>query len=149
MTNAFFGELPGVPEGTEFRNRWDLSASGVHRPRRAGVCCSVREGAESIVLAGQYEDDDDHGDWFWYAGQGGRNAKTGRQKTDQWLLGGNQALVVSHERGVPIRVIRRTPAGTYRYDGLYRIETYEQVPGRSGFAVWRYLFRKIEVAWPG
>ena len=31
--------------------------------------------ALAICLSGGYEDDDDHGDWFWYTGEGGRNTQ--------------------------------------------------------------------------
>lgn len=35
--------------------------------------------ALAICMSGGYEDDDDHGDWFFYTGQGGRNGSTGAQ----------------------------------------------------------------------
>ncbi len=44
----------------------------------AGISGSESEGADSIVLSGGYEDDEDLGDEIVYAGHGGRAGK-GRQ----------------------------------------------------------------------
>ena len=49
-----FGEITGIPEGSEFENRVSLSHYGVHRPLQAGISCSQTEGADSIVLSGGY-----------------------------------------------------------------------------------------------
>jgi hypothetical protein len=32
-----YGEIPGYPEGYEFRSRRELAAAGVHRPFQAGI----------------------------------------------------------------------------------------------------------------
>ena len=74
-----FGHLSYYRPGDTFRNRLELSASGVRRPRRAGVAGTRHEGAESIVLADQYEDDEYGEAEINYAGQGGRDPQTGRQ----------------------------------------------------------------------
>jgi len=58
MSQPVFGHVGSYRPGDTFRNRIELALSGVHRPRRAGVCGTQQLGAESIVLAGQYEDDD-------------------------------------------------------------------------------------------
>jgi len=54
-----FGEIEGVKEGDLFDDRRVLSAAGVHRPTQAGISGSVADGADSIVLSGGYEDDED------------------------------------------------------------------------------------------
>ena len=77
MAVRIFGDIPGIPEGSEFENRLFLSKYGVHRPIRAGVSGTATEGADSLVVAGGYEDDEDHGDVIIYAGNGGRNNRTG------------------------------------------------------------------------
>ena len=130
--------------GDTFRNRIELALSGVHRPRRAGVCGTQQLGAESIVLAGQYEDDDFTEEEIRYSGNGGRDPKTGRQIADQVATTGILALQKSVETGLPVRVLRKVPAeddglDVYRYEGLYRIVGSSFGPGRSGFQV--YVFR--------
>ena len=138
---AFFGELSGYPEGSFFASRRALSRANVHRPRVAGICGSAREGAESVVLAGAYEDDEDQGDVILYTGAGGRDPKTGRQTRDQTLTRGNLALATSKASGRPVRVIRKVGDG-YRYDGLYFVESFWQEPGQAGFLVWRFKLVK-------
>src|SRR4051794_39007349 len=74
-----FGHIPGYPEGSHFESRVELSEAGVHRAPVAGISGSEREGADSIVLSGGYEDDLDFGDEIVYTGHGGRDQETGRQ----------------------------------------------------------------------
>ena len=138
---AFFGELPGYPEGTSFASRGALARADVHRPRVAGICGSAKEGAESVVLAGAYEDDEDRGDVVLYTGAGGRDPRTGRQVRDQALTRGNLALATSKATGRPVRLVRRIGDG-YRYDGLYFVEGYWQEPGQAGPLVWRFKLVK-------
>ena len=90
-----FGHVGSARPGDLFHSRLELSLLGQHRPRRAGVCATAACGAESIILADQYEDDEIHEDYFWYAGHGGRDAKTGRQVADQPLDYRNQGLLRS------------------------------------------------------
>jgi hypothetical protein len=102
-SERIFGEIPGYPSGTEFANRKELSAAGVHRPLQAGISGGQGDGAESIVLSGGYEDDEDHWDFIIYTGQGGQ--ENGRQVRDQELTRGNIALKISCDEGMPVRVI--------------------------------------------
>ncbi len=85
MTQRIYGHIPDYPPGTLFETRADLSYAGVHRPRIAGICGSGRQPAESIVLSGGYEDDEDYGDEIVYTGHGGRDTETGKQITHQTL----------------------------------------------------------------
>ncbi len=146
-----FGEIDGIPEGSEFENRYFLSQYGVHRPLQAGISGSQVEGADSIVLSGGYEDDEDHGDTIIYTGHGGRNQVTGVQVANQTLTRQNLALALNCQLGLPIRVIRGynhlsgfSPQTGYRYDGLYRVEHYWREPGQSGFDIWRFRLVKID-----
>lgn len=146
-----FGHIKGYPPGTLFESRAELSESGVHRPPQAGICGRADEGAESIVLSGGYEDDRDLGDEIIYTGAGGRDASSGQQTADQQLNRSNQALVTSMQRGLPVRVIRgahpevhEAPTSGYRYDGLYRVESYWPETGRSGRLVWRFRLVPFE-----
>jgi putative restriction endonuclease len=140
-----FGEIPGVPVGASFATRRAVADAGVHRPLQAGICGGAKTGAESIVVSGGYEDDEDYGDTILYTGHGGRDPETGHQITDQTLTGQNLALAVSCNRGLPVRVVRGangdpvySPADGYRYDGLYFIESYRPKDGLSGFKILQY-----------
>lgn len=145
-----FGELQGLYLGASFRNRLELSKSGVHKPTQAGISGSQKEGADSIIVSGGYEDDEDYGDIIIYTGHGGRDLSSGKQVTNQELVRGNLALAESCKNGLPVRVIRGAhknssfaPEEGYRYDGLFRVEDYWKEKGRSGFIVWRFRLRNI------
>ncbi len=113
MAGRVFGEVPGYPEGSRFGTRAELSEARLHRPRVAGISGSEKEGADSIVLSGGYEDDEDRGDEIVYTGHGGRDVQTGRQVADQNFRGGNRALALSSLNGLPVRVVRgRAPHPT-------------------------------------
>ena len=151
MSQPVFGHVGSYRPGDTFRNRIELAMSGVHRPRRAGVCGTQQLGAESIVLAGQYEDDDFGEDEIRYSGNGGRDPKTGRQATDQIATGTNLALLRSIETGRPVRVLRKVPAldsepDVYRYEGLYRVVGSSFGPGKSGFGVYVFRLRPITLS---
>jgi putative restriction endonuclease len=150
LPERIFGHIPGYPEGSRFESRAELSGAGVHRPLIAGISGSEKEGADSIVLSGGYEDDEDLGDELVYTGHGGRDAESGRQVAHQRLNRGNFALAHSSIEGLPVRVIRGAsldsiyaPRIGYRYDGLYMVDDYWQAEGRSGFRVWRYRLIKL------
>lgn len=151
MPDRIFGHIEGQPPGTWFASRADLHEAGVHRPTQAGISGSEKEGADSIVLSGGYEDDEDHGEWILYTGQGGRDSVSGVQVEDQLLNRGNLALAKSCLLGLPVRVIRGygsdsswAPDEGYSYDGLYRVEEYWRHLGERGHYVWRYRLRRID-----
>jgi putative restriction endonuclease len=150
MAERIFGELPGVPEGTLFEDRTQLSKAGVHRPRQAGICGGKGEGAESIVLSGGYEDDFDRGDVIVYTGHGGNIPRTATQYQDQELDRQNMALVISCKNRLPVRVVRGSkhrsdwsPETGYVYSGLYRVVGWWEKVGKSGFKVFQFELRKI------
>lgn len=149
MQTRIFGHIPGLPVGSLFANRMELSLARVHRPRRAGISGSSTEGADSVVIAGAYEDDQDCGNVIIYAGHGGRDAKTGKQTAHQTLTGYNKVLARSFQTGLAIRLVRGASAGSpfapadgYRYDGLYTADAYWQDKGKSGYTVW--FFRLVK-----
>ena len=148
-SNRIFGEINDVLEGDIFENRYDLSQKKVHKPIQAGISGSELEGADSIVVSGGYEDDEDLGDLIIYTGQGGRSEGSKLQVADQTLARGNKALAISFEKNLPVRVIRGAtkhskfaPKFGYRYDGIYFITDYWQEKGKSGFKIWRYRLEK-------
>ena len=154
-----FGHVPGFPVGSEFEDRRDLAASGVHRPPMAGICGTADGGAESVVLAGGYVDDEDHGDTVVYTGAGGNDRKTKQQTGHQTLHGVNAALDTSRRRGLPVRVVRGRPRPSvlkeyphvvfappqsgYRYDGLYLVTDCWPDVGADGFRVWRFRLERL------
>ena len=149
MADRHFGEIDGVVEGKHFPNRDALNVAGVHRPTQAGISGSAIEGADSIVLSGGYEDDEDFGDVVVYTGHGGRDPESGQQVADQTFTKGNAALARNKVLGLPVRVIRGfqldspfAPQQGYRYDGLYSVDEFWEEKGRSGFKVWRFRLCK-------
>ncbi|XP_057696467.1 E3 ubiquitin-protein ligase UHRF1 [Corythoichthys intestinalis] len=165
-----YGPIPGVPVGSLWKFRVQVSESGVHRPQVAGIHGRSNEGAFSLVLAGGYEDDVDDGNEFTYTGSGGRdlsgNKRTAEQSCDQTLTNMNRALALNcnvpvndkngaqaknWKDGKPVRVVRNckgrkhskyAPEEGNRYDGIYKIVKYWPAKGKSGFLVWRYLLRR-------
>jgi putative restriction endonuclease len=104
-----------------------------------GISGAAAEGADSIVVSGGYEDDEDYGDLIIYTGAGGRDSATGRQIADQEFAAQNLALVKSEAEGLPVRVVRGaggdadySPGSGFRYDGLFRVEESWREPGKSG-----------------
>ena len=141
-----FGEIEGVVVGTEFASRAELAASGIHKPTQAGISGSSTKGADSIVVSGGYEDDEDYGDYLIYGGQAGFDPNTKLQNEDAELSRGNLALVVSYNKGLPVRVTRGLGSRkhTYRYDGLYLVERWWADRGKAGFKIYRFALRKID-----
>ena len=154
MQPDLFGEIAGFPVGSTFPSRASLSAARLHRPTVAGIWgIAERGGAQSIVLSGGYEDDDDHGSVIFYTGEGGQEGR--RQVEDQKLEGGNLALCRSQWTGLPVRVIRghkhrspHSPAVGYRYDGLYQVASVWPEKGLSGYSVWKFRLEKGEDGGP-
>jgi putative restriction endonuclease len=79
----------------------------------------------------------------------------GRQIANQIFDGQNQALVTSCLQGLPVRLIRGadsespySPTEGYRYDGLYRVESYWHERGVDGFLVCRYRLVAEQVSAP-
>lgn len=112
---------------TVFHKRTDIKAAGLHRHTINGI-----DGDEnvtrSLVAAGVYSGDKDHGVTLWYAGQGGLDRDTGLQIDHQRFEGPNAGLAASMASGMTIRLIRgwgpKKGAKVYRYDGLYRVTRY-------------------------
>jgi putative restriction endonuclease len=94
-----WGAIPGYPPGSHFASRRELFDVGIHRQLQAGIVGSDTEGAESIVLSGGYEDDEDYSNVIIYTGEWGRDAQTGKQIADQVLSHGNRALALNQIHG--------------------------------------------------
>jgi putative restriction endonuclease len=102
-----FGEPPRVLP--TYKSRTELALEGVHRQREGGIAGSglPGEGAESIVLSDEYEDDVDLGDTILYTGHGARDPKTKNQLGDQEFKRFNKSLAENVVSGQPVRVVRR------------------------------------------
>jgi putative restriction endonuclease len=141
-----FGEVPGYPVGTPFASRAALSEAQVHRPTVGGTSGNSREGADSIVVSGGYEDDVDFGDELIYTGHGGNDPATKQQVADQDIDAyGNAGLVRSQLDGLPVRVIRGargdpaySPPDGFRYDGLFQVVDHWSKTGKSGYRIWQF-----------
>lgn len=165
-----YGPVPGVPVGTTWKFRVQVSEAGVHRPHVGGIHGRSHDGAYSLVLAGGFEDEVDRGDEFTYTGSGGRdlsgNKRIGEHCFDQTLTHMNRALASNCDAplndkvgaesrnwraGKPVRVIRSSkgrrisqyaPEEGNRYDGIYKVVKYWPEVGKCGYLVWRYLLRR-------
>lgn len=137
------GHPPGIALGQMFSGRAELWMAGAHQQYFRGIDSAGKAPAYAIVLSGEYEDDEDQGDYLYYTGEGGR-AEGGHQQTkDQsFSSNGNAALQRSYEQGVPVRVMRGAKSAdgeiSYTYDGLYAVTSADLVQGRSGRMVCKY-----------
>jgi predicted restriction endonuclease len=155
ILGAQIGEIVGVPIGTIFTSRREVADAGVHRALEAGIVGTAATGAESVVISGGYEDDEDHGTEIVYTGHGGRD-QTGRQVADQnFDVPGNAALQTSCLTGAPVRVIRGAHPGSayappsgYRYDGLFTVTQAWREQGRGGHLVCRFTMAALDTAPP-
>jgi hypothetical protein len=149
-----FGEIPGAPVGTIWKNRKECFDAGVHRQIEAGISGTEADGAFSIVVSGQYKDDKDNGEKILYTGSGGHKLgdRTREQDRDQqWTDFGNQALRKSSETGKPVRVIRGyeldsefAPWEGFRYDGLYICTRAWKEKNRDGYYdICRYTMERV------
>ncbi len=138
-----FGNIENIDVGQIFENREMLSKARIHGPTMAGIWGRESEGACSIVLSGGYEDDIDELDYIFYTGQGGQDIPGGKQVADQEFIRGNKALMLSCKYSLPVRVtrgyqIKNGPTKGYRYDGLYYVNKFERVKGKSGYYICRF-----------
>lgn len=143
--SIIFGEIEGIAKGHAFSGRKEMMPSSFHRNHGKGIDGNGKDGTAAIVLSGGYEDDEDFGKLVIYTGAGGRDDK-GKQVADQsWENAGNAGLLISMDRGIPVRVIRGhqhksqfSPNSGYRYAGLYTVERAWEETGRGGFKICRF-----------
>ncbi|KAG1851590.1 PUA-like domain-containing protein [Suillus subalutaceus] len=149
-----FGEYPGAPFGTTWKNRTECFNAGVHHNIEAGISGTEADGAFSIVVSGQYKDDKDDGDTILYTGSGGRKLgdRTRELTRDQqWSDFGNEALRRTSETGKHVRVIRGyeldsefAPWKGFRYDGLYICKAAWKEKDRDGYYdICRYIMERV------
>ncbi|GAQ92340.1 Predicted E3 ubiquitin ligase, partial [Klebsormidium nitens] len=148
----------GVRVGSEWGSRLECRQWGVHMPPVAGISGQSGRGAQSVVVSGGYEDDEDHGWYFIYTGSGGRdlsgNKRTSKEQSKEQVFEKfNLALKVSCREGYPVRVVRshkeRKSAfapqrKVVRYDGIYRVEKCWRKPGKQNAVMCRFLFVRCD-----
>ena len=129
---------------THFPDRPTLVASKVHRNPRGGIQGSgvAGQGAESVLLSGQYEDDEDLGAFILYTGAGGRDNDSGLQVADQDFTGLNKTLLLNVTSGQSVRVIRKERTH-FRYDGLYAVDSGYDLLGKRGYRICRFELRQL------
>ena len=137
-----FGEIENIQVGQIFDSRESLAKARIHTPPMGGIW-GASEGACSIVLSGGYEDDIDDLNYILYTGQGGQDIPGGKQVSDQEFVRGNKGLMLSCDYNLPVRVtrghqIKNGPTSGYRYDGIYYVNRYERIKGKSGFYICRF-----------
>ena len=152
MAQRVFGQIVNIAIGSSWPTRIEVAKSGVHKPTMNGISGTEKEGADSIVVSGGYEDDEDFGNEIIYTGTGGYDVATGKQIADQSFENtNNAALIKSQLEGLPIRVVRGangdpsySPKAGYRYDGLFQVTDHWCETGKSGFKVCRYRLNQID-----
>ncbi|PNI54539.1 UHRF2 isoform 5 [Pan troglodytes] len=141
-----YGPIPGIPVGSTWRFRVQVSEAGVHRPHVGGIHGRSNDGAYSLVLAGGFADEVNH------------RILTIRAlalNCDAPLDDKIGAESRNWRAGKPVRVIRSfkgrkiskyAPEEGNRYDGIYKVVKYwPEISSSHGFLVWRYLLRRDDV----
>lgn len=138
-----YGPIHGIPIGAAFRTRIDLYTARVHRDIQRGICGGTdrKQGAESVVLSGGYEDDLDLGQIVYFTGIGRRD-KQNRIAADQEFTNLNQSLAVNVDSGQPVRLTRYVH-GQYEYAGLFTVEDAFFRTGATGFLICQYRLRAL------
>jgi len=154
-----FGPISGISVGATWANREDCARDRMHVLTSAGIS-GGKNGAYSIVVSGGYADDIDKGEEILYTGTGGfgdQNKYGGNsgwggkiQVEDQSLdHSHNKPLVISYQRGTPVRVIRGynlpskyAPIDGYRYDGIYKVIDVRTEKSKDGFQICRFKLRR-------
>ncbi|NWH37510.1 UHRF2 ligase, partial [Chloropsis hardwickii] len=166
-----YGPIPGVPVGTTWKFRVQVSEAGVHRPHVGGIHGRSNDGAYSLVLAGGFEDEvvcHSYKQWSCCSDTSNVSMSANielylvfNQKLmalalncDAPLDDKNGAESKNWRAGKPVRVVRSSkgrriskyaPEEGNRYDGIYKVVKYWPEIGKCGFLVWRYLLRRDDV----
>ncbi|KAH9613631.1 hypothetical protein KSS87_019946 [Heliosperma pusillum] len=130
----------GVLVGDSWSDRLACRQWGAHFPHVSGIAGQSKHGAQSVVLSGGYEDDEDHGEWFIYTGSGGRDL-SGNKRTNK-----EQS---SDQKSYKEKRSNYAPETGVRYDGIYRIEKCwlklrDQDKDGKRHKVCRYLFVRCD-----
>ncbi|PWW72213.1 hypothetical protein C7212DRAFT_348078 [Tuber magnatum] len=122
---------------------------GAHGSRMGGIYGRVNSGAYSIVISGGYEETDrDYGDRILYTGSRGEIVPGSQQVVP--LTNATLSLIKSFQTREAVRVLRSSkcnskwaPAVGIRYDGLYRVMTYEIEEDHEGNPYYQFELQRI------
>lgn len=144
----FYGDIPGISLGKDFKNRIAAYKAGIHPATQAGIA-GPDTGVYSICLSDGYSDDEFNDDLITYTGAGGIDQETKRHIADQELKGRNLGLVRDYENGQPVRVLAKRSVLTkrpmdvdYIYLGLYDVISWSWGE-RDGFKILVYQLRAV------
>ncbi|RPA98407.1 hypothetical protein L873DRAFT_1043384 [Choiromyces venosus 120613-1] len=122
---------------------------GAHGSRMGGIHGRVNVGAYSIVISGGYEDtDEDYGDRILYSGTRGEIVLNRPQIAP--ITNATMSLIKSCQELGEVRVLRSSkcqskyaPVLGIRYDGLYRVLSYETEEDSDGKPYYRFELQRI------
>ncbi|MEQ2179404.1 hypothetical protein GOODEAATRI_024589, partial [Goodea atripinnis] len=134
-----YGPIPGIPVGTTWKFRVQVSEAGVHRPHVGGIHGRSNDGSYSLVLAGGFEDE--VVGFTLAAGQFSHTGSTGMAlalNCDAPLNDKDGAESRNWRAGKPVRVVRSSkgrriskyaPEEGNRYDGSLNRLFLQYPPG--------------------
>jgi putative restriction endonuclease len=146
-----FGSIDNLNEGDLFAGQAELFHLQLYRDRQQGIYGRASEGAESVILSGGYEDDEDFGDEIIYTGmsKGTWDRENRTTKADQTLTGPNLALIKNEIEGIPVRVFRShkhkstfSPSEGIQYAGLFYVVQHWHQTNDKGHIIYRFLLRR-------
>ena len=140
----------GIPTGAVLNNKGEAAILGIHTLITRGIDCIKDEPCYAVSVSGGYEDDKDNtrkDGTIIYTGEGGRDPKTGLQVKDQKENPANASLLMSIDKQVPVRVLRkRKKDGTeyYTYDGLYMVVGHTYDRSKEGPKIYLFTLKPLE-----
>ncbi|KAI9736258.1 MAG: hypothetical protein M1834_001144 [Cirrosporium novae-zelandiae] len=137
----------GLEIGAWFATRRCASRDGAHGTGMTGIDGTSPDGAYAVILAMHSDLDVDLGDTIYYTAP---HAEDNTDPTTPTETAGARALLRSLETQNPIRVIRSSsgsskygPSAGSRYDGLYRVSSYDIRHNTLGGAYWRFVLLRL------
>jgi len=139
---------PGIKLGDRFSYKAELAVCGIHQALVAGIDFKKGNAATAVVLSGGYADDEDHGSWFIYSGQGYATNMLKAKVKDQKWEGANGALRLCKQNQLPVRVVRwlllnedteGVRGKRYVYEGLYHMkEAWSEIREERTVCMFRF-----------
>ncbi|OLN87521.1 E3 ubiquitin-protein ligase UHRF1 [Colletotrichum chlorophyti] len=140
----------GLRVGDWFPFQLSAVFHGAHGSSCGGIYGHQNHGAYSVIITSSYSDlDKDMGETIYYSGSGS-HANTDPTAAAAPKIG-TIALRKSMRDGNPVRVLRKAsksspfaPSEGIRYDGLYIVTGFEQIPNRNGGLYERFTLKRIQ-----
>ncbi|GMH34429.1 hypothetical protein BSKO_02263 [Bryopsis sp. KO-2023] len=147
------GHVPGLSVNAVFEYKAEMHVLGVHKGHSRGISYLTETKAKpgipvafSVCMSSQYEYDENGFFEAWYTGEGGNFTVFGKkkEKRNQALTRGNEALCNSMRLNLPVRVIKKMALRHYVYDGLWDVIDI-QMAEEAGKVVYRFKLRRQEM----